>query len=349
MKKTYLNHINGIKGLACIFIMICHYLDVQKKADAFPGTIRIVDVLDNSSLDIFVNEKIWLLLFLILSGYLCSKSIVRNTKELLCHSVKRLLRLGLPILASSVVIYVLYLLFDFSNGLIAIDIKNSWLSGFYAKDISIIDVILSPIHILILGESSVNAPLWVLRDMLCASIIIYILNLLSFLMAGHKRLYFCILILLTGISYIYSDNIFFCLMGAVVQFTEHEIIENVTLKKYIPSLILISLGLCVFSPKPMKLFVLFTALIECTPFTITINKILSMPATQFLGKISFGIYLFHWPVFCSIGSKLILIMGISAKSLIISSILCALITIIMSILFRETVEKQVDKVCCIFK
>lgn len=85
--------------------------------------------------------------------------------------------------------------------------------------------------------------------------------------------------------------------------------------------------------------------IERTPF---IQRVLSSSMLLFAGRTSFGVYSFHWPVICSIGS-LCLIKGIQLSwdariiyfFALFVSIMC---TLFLSVLYHLTVEKYSMKI-----
>ena len=76
------------------------------------------------------------------------------------------------------------------------------------------------------------------------------------------------------------------------------------------------------------------------------NKILGSKIDKFFGKISFGIYSLHWPVFCSLGmlilSKTAENFGLLQSSLI-AIIVSITVSIIFSVLFYYVIEQHIYK------
>lgn len=71
------------------------------------------------------------------------------------------------------------------------------------------------------------------------------------------------------------------------------------------------------------------------------KKILSSKPFLFLGKISFGIYSFHWPVYISIGALIMTKMLPEYslfKSISAASAVCVLITFVLAIIYHYTFE-----------
>ena len=72
-KRNELMYINGMKGIACLFIMISHFLGIYKYAQEFSPKFPILDIILNSPISFLVNETYWLYLFFVVSGYLVAK------------------------------------------------------------------------------------------------------------------------------------------------------------------------------------------------------------------------------------------------------------------------------------
>ena len=93
--------------------------------------------------------------------------------------------------------------------------------------------------------------------------------------------------------------------------------------------------------------IFFCALVLYIPIMPHVNKVFSSTPMQFLGDINFGIYSFHWPVFCSIGMRVILCFS-RKKGLwfpvIIGCISALLTTLILAYLYHITCERLSEKV-----
>jgi len=93
--------------------------------------------------------------------------------------------------------------------------------------------------------------------------------------------------------------------------------------------------------------VFFATLILFLPKLPLLNKLFSSKLAEFVNKISFGIYSFHWPVLCSIG--MIILMNTYQKSGLGMSCFvvagaCIIITILMSIVYYYCIEKHIYSV-----
>lgn len=305
-KDNYKYYLSGLKGLACIFIMLGHFLTLYRKAQEFPS-IRLLDLILNSKFAFLLNEQYWLYLFFIVSGYLVAKSDITRISDLFRKSVTRFFRLGIPILFSYLLIYIVYRTIGFHNMETKDLFTCNWYQGFYPGVYSIKDVILGPVEVLINGKSTLNSPYWVLRLMFISSILIYILKFyyrsMSCSPKKHDAFLFFSLMIVTFASYIISPIITACLMGMLISFYED---RDITEESYFSFWVLvIAMGLYVF-PTVIISCIFFGALIICVPKIRWLNSLFSSKPFQFLGKISWGVYSFHWPITCSIGAITIL-------------------------------------------
>ena len=175
-QKVYLSHLDGLKGLACVMVMIGHYIGVYKFAEYFPGDFAGFDWFLNSKLSFILDEQFYVKLFFIISGYLVSKSVIDSKSKLMKKCVQRFLRLGLPILFAYGIIWLIYHTIGFHTIETEAVVLNQWFQTMYNGEFQFVDVITSPVDVLIMNRFEWNAPYWVLREMFFASLIIYVLN-----------------------------------------------------------------------------------------------------------------------------------------------------------------------------
>ena len=339
-RQTYYYHLNGLKGMSCIFVMIGHYLGLYKYAETFTPSIDIIDFVNNSKFAFMFHERYWLYLFFVVSGYLVSKSKIENLKDLMTKIVNRFLRLALPILFSYFFIYLIYLIF----GVHAVEtntiFQNKWYQSFYQFSYSIKDVLFSPIFVLLLGKHSMNWPYWCLRMMFLSSIVIYVIK---FTLEKSKKKYesfiFSLLIIFVLLSYFYiSEVLSACLVGMLVSLYEKSDIN--TKSCYAFWFIFVAMAIDIF-PRTIKTILFFASLIIYIPQIKPFNSFFSSKLMQFLGNISWGIYSFHWPIICSLGALSILkfteYIGLT-KSYYISFMGGIFLTFVLSIGFNYFIE-----------
>lgn len=349
MTNQYKKYISALKGFACIFVMIGHYLGIIKYAERIPINVAFFDFLGNVHLDFLVNESFWLQLFFVISGYLCAHSAVKNFGSFIIKSVCRFLRLAIPIFFANCLILVIFYVVGFHNMETVGLFENSWFQGAYATELNIALLLRSPFDTLIASKCLFNSPYWVLRDMFFASICIYLLLYIKTKIQTPVLYVMIYMVFLCG-SFLHSSTIFACLVGSVLTLYEEKIDGYVSVSKKVTVLVCCLL-LYVLIENYCVAILLFSASIIFFPKIKSLNKFLELKVFDYIGKSSFGIYSFHWPIICSVGSVLILLLNQRLEleiTILIALLLSMFITILLSIIYSVTAEKWSAKiVACI--
>lgn len=345
---TQIKHINGLKGLACIMVMLGHFIGIYKYAESFPVNSKFLQLFDmflNSKFSFIIDESFWVILFFFVSGYLVSISKIPNIKTLFFKSFSRFLRLGLPVLLACAIIFTIQKTFGFYTSETLNILENSFIQKHYLSDFSLWQVIKSPVDVLILGETAFCSPYWVLREMYITSLIVYLFSFLKNKLNSNIFIFIWGMILF--VSMFLSYVVFAGLLGMTLSF-----IQNGKDKCFFENklFLIFILAFCVslfIIPRSRITPVFFGALILIVPKLDILNRIFSSKLSQFINKISFGIYSFHWPVFCSFGMYIVINSYESyglINSVIFSAIASVLITLIISIFYHYLLEKQIYKV-----
>lgn len=339
--KKYYHYITGLKGIACVFVMIGHYLGVYESSQQFLPGIPVLDTILNSRVSFLLNAGYWLYLFFFLSGYLVSKSQVKTVAGVATKSLHRFFRLAFPVFFAYLVIYLISCLTGFYNLQTAKLFRCDWFQSFYSEQYSIMHVLRSPIDVLIHGDAVLNAPYWVLRDMFITSIAIYILKYgYLTLSKKNKAICYAVYVMVTFATVKVSPVITACLIGMLLFMYEDA--EGKFSKVYFlfwASIIAISQSVLygIFLSN-----VFFVFLILYAPRVKLLDCVLSSKPVVFLGKISWGIFSFHWPLMCSVGAALIINlqphMGL-VKAYLLACVVSAVITFVVSVIFNVTFER----------
>jgi peptidoglycan/LPS O-acetylase OafA/YrhL len=339
--ENYKYYISGLKGVACLFIMIGHYLGIYKYAQSFTPPNSIIDIINESPFSFLINEGWWLYLFFVISGYLVAKSTVITVKDFVMKSINRFFRFAFPVLFSYFVIYIIYRICGFHTFETVNLFQCDWYQNFYLGSYSIKDIIMGPFDVLIKGNAKFNGPYWVLNKMFVSSIIIYILKYCyeKLSKTKYETLISSILIIVTFAMIYVSPIITACLIGMLISLYESNRMENKTYFAFWT--IVITLILYVL-PKSIISTFFFGSLIIFVPKIKWLDNIFSSKPCLFLGKISWGIYSFHWPIICSIGALSIIkynsILGLR-KAYAISFLFVLVFAIIMATVFYYTFDK----------
>lgn len=355
--REYQKYLQGYKGLACMLIMLMHYLGLYKYSHGFEPKFVIVDMILDSKLDFVLNEGFWLYGFFVISGYLVARSSIDSFMDIIKKAFTRFLRFALPIIFSYFVIFIVYKCIGFHNAETIQLFDCGWYQSYFDSTYTILDVLKGPFDVLILANTSLNAPYWVLKSMFFSSILIYCLKYVySKLNQKHEAVCFIILFGVTVLSEVLLNSVFTaCLFGMMVEIYYHQI-ETISKKSYFACGVMITGILIYIWPDPVISAIFFATVLIYVPRVKVLNHILSSNAFQFGGKISWGIFSFHWPMICSFGAVIMLTLHKSMNvvpAYIIGCVATIIITILISTIYYYTFEKWttciVKKIAAMFR
>ncbi len=331
-----LKYIDGYKGIACLCIMVGHFCGIYKYSNDISAIKnRFMDVLTRRPFSFFTDENFWLVFFLLASGYLCAKSAygkIKNLSSLGRYCIARFFRLAIPIMFSCFFIYIIQIIIGFHGYEMESIIHNKWFTSGYQEQLGIVDVVFSPFKTLFLGECDFVPPYWCLRDILEGTVIIYISDYIAVKCEKHLNkigLYFVIIMAFSGIMVILvKPLVIVVLIGSLLCLFEGSI-ERVHIPVPICYLMLLApvlafevrinsisiaicFGLCLIGIKRLKTF----------------QNALEIRPMAFLGKISWGIFSYHWAVMSSVGAICFLAMRGGSKS--IAFVLMLMVSIVVT-------------------
>lgn len=347
-KDRHIGFISGAKGLACFLVMAGHFFGVFIRMDDPSFDLSTFMTFYTSPLGSLVDASFWLRLFFVASGYLLALSKIDDLKDLCLKIVKRFLRLGAPILFCCIVIYVFILCFGLHCQETVALFENQWFqSAYHSEPLTLVGALRSPFDVLLLGKCTFNAPYWVLRSMFFDSIMVYLCLYLQAKASKVKWLRSLIGYAFLLASYRISAIAFGLVLGMTVRQHEDIIKKVLGSRCWLAVLALVSVVVLYYVREvPRHIELIFATMIATTPYIPVLSRFLSSRPLKFLGSISFGIYSFHWPVFCCIGAWILLIatpgLGIW-WAFLVTFVSSVVITLVMSYLFSQTAEKFASK------
>lgn len=305
--------LDGIRGWASVMVMLGHLL-LWFLGNKVPGTQGwFFGFATDGNLAVFI--------FFVLSGFALSIGYIQSGKLSVITSLalRRHLRLGLPILFSSLLAWVFLKMGWFYNGVAGAIVQSDWMSKFYVIDVGFFETIKFALYDVFFrydDRSSLNAPLWTMSIEFWGSFLVFSLCALFM----HLRLR--MLILAAVIVYLYvNKNIWYAafVCGMVITVLYHQ--YHQALKGLFRMLAPILIGLVVYySASTMRggLFGLpamtrsdtmntlvacgLILAVACTP---QIRKFFENRLSRYLASISFSLYLTHFIVMCSFSSYLL--------------------------------------------
>lgn len=345
MQSQREGYLDGMKGLACLFILLGHFTGIYKYAEnASQIDSWFVRILTEGPVSIFTAESFWLYLFFVISGYLLIISTPRKIRDFLVKCAKRILRLAIPIWGTAIFIFVIQNTIGFYNHSVQAIVQNTWLTHLYGSHLTVLDILKEPFFVLILGTSKFNSPFWCLRDMLISSFLIYGVGWIC-KSKKTETIAVCVLTVLAAITG--RSIIMACLCGSCARLLREKAeIQN---KKNIMVLAGLLLPLVAFwSGNPVFTSTAFASFLIAVPQVERMKSIFECKLVKRLGAVSFGIYALHWPIINSIGLRIIVMSTnkMRADMMMIASLLCcSLITLVLATIFKITVEKLTEGLC----
>ena len=345
MQSQREGYLDGMKGLACLFILLGHFTGIYKYAEnASQIDSWFVRILTEGPVSIFTAESFWLYLFFVISGYFLIISTPRKIRDFLVKCTKRILRLAIPIWGTAIFIFVIQNTIGFYNHSVQAIVQNTWLTHLYGSHLTVLDILKEPFFVLILGTSKFNSPFWCLRDMLISSFLIYGVGWIC-KSKKTETIAVCVLTVLAAITG--RSIIMACLCGSCARLLREK--ADIQNKKNIMVLAGLLLPLVAFwSGNPVFTSIAFASFLIAVPQVERMKSIFECKLVKRLGAVSFGIYALHWPIINSIGLRIIVMSTnkMRADMMMIASLLCcSLITLVLATIFKITVEKLTEGLC----
>ena len=343
-------YIDGMKGLACLFVFLGHFTGIYKYAEKATAIDSwFTQMLTKGPLSFFTAESFWLYLFFVLSGYLLAMSTPpRKCSEFLKKSIKRALRFAIPILGAAVFTFLIQCTVGFYNFKIQDTISNTWLTHLYGTQLNLRDIIEEPFRVLLRGSSKFNSPFWCLRDMLLASAMIYAVGW-ACKTEKIKGFVLGALILLGAIGN--RGVIVACLVGSMTGFLKQQF-KTLKVPKVVAVCGVLSPIAAFFTENLFAMDAAFALCLLSVPIVPQVKYFFEANFVKKTGSVSFGIYALHWPVINSTGLGILYVLDKTispAPRMLLSLAGVLLVTSILAILFKVTVERLTSIVCRVVK
>lgn len=365
--------IDGLKGIASLMIVLHHFILAFMPALYYGSTIqsnifKSEGALADSPFMFVIGGHFLVSLFLMLSGLVLSLQVYRtNTiKELLVNILKRYIRLAIPVFIVSVIVYGMLRYGLFSNNALAEVTGSPWLSLYYQAPLSLKSVFETSFYtVWFIGNDSFSTAFWMLTHLFFGSLMTYFIVFIVRKFEKNLQLFIIFVIIVTSIYFkSYMVNFGFGILLA--WFIKH---SPQTSNKKMLSIALLVIGL-IFAGFPQgvlptnfyRFFILsefnssFSILIHSIgAFLIVFGILLFNPRTslfddklsQYLGKISYSIYLVHIPILFSISSFLFLKLKpyglIYPLNMLVTLLITLIVLIIVSDIFNRAVISNIDR------
>ncbi len=325
MKQTQLDYINGLKGIGAGIVYLCHFVfafyygmySLEVVDCHLPGNLDIA--IGASPLNTFFSGNYAVRLFFVMSGYVLCLSYfrTRDRKRLVTSAAKRYIRLLPPILVTNVLICLLMLFGAFRNVAVSELTGSAWLAGFNRCEPNILNAVLEAVFgCFFVGTNQFNGVLWTIPFLFLGALLVYAAAWLF----GEKKWRYIVYAVL-GVALLLTDyaGIFLGFVFCDVMHTQSKLVEWAKKQKWLGWLIFLlgfylssypSAGAhlegTIYGIIPIVMVVpyhLVGALLLVLGVLLLepLQKLFGLPVFVKLGKISYSLYLVHFPVIATAG------------------------------------------------
>ena len=376
-KRLRVLWIDGLRGVACLAIFAHHFFCCFYPVTQYgPDTVAASPLsvaLAQSPLAVLLNGSFWVCVFCIIAGFVASRSCFELpgvdpafSRHFSGQLLRRYLRLTLPVFAVSLAVFLMVKLRLFTNCAFSVRYGIDWAALSYAEDIYSLPSLLAEtfVKLCFVGTDKFVMVLWSIRYLFYGYFVSLLLAQMSW---GRSRrilwvyLFFLLVSLAAGESlYLYA-----CFpIGTALAWCEA---RGKNRASPLASLLLIPAGLLLggfptfFRPTNFYRFldlgenaaglwhVLGSGMLV-TGFYLSpgLQKLLSRRLFQWLGKLSFSLYLVHIPVLLSLGTGCALLLsdwGIRSYGLMsaVSAVLTLAAVLLASSMFQRFVEQPCSR------
>ena len=347
-KAPRIAYLESIRGLAAVQVLLLHFLAAfaPDLVYALPGSAAVAGYIHLSPLYFLYDGYSAVYIFFALSGYVLTRSFERHLAQPSSQILARIVRLGLPALAATLVAATVMLTFGRPNVAAGELSGSAWFASQWDTGVSLLSVIRDgTANALFLGyrglpgvaflapwqqpvEQSLVAPLWTLSIEFYGSMVI----LLLCWCARRSRALWWAVVLLGAIFTIRSAYICFFIGHLLATF--HRAERPAPASRMLPVfLIMFGVLLCVlaevwqpqwlrslcasptyllfpgqFAPMQQKTFGAVLVLIGLIDLQVA-RALLSRPWLVARSKLSFPLYLVHWPILFGPSAALFLLLN----------------------------------------
>lgn len=365
MKEKQLDYINGLKGIGAGIVYLCHFVFTfyygmysLEAADChLPGNLEIA--LGSSPLNVLFSGNFAVRLFLVMSGYvLCLGYFkTKDKKRLLSAPIRRYLRLSVPILVSNVLICLLMMGGAYVN-VAASDLTGSaWLAGFNRCEPGLLSAVGEAlIGCFFFGTNQYNGVLWTIPFLFLGAILVYGCAIVF----GDKKWRYAVYVIL-GAALFLTDyaGVFLGFVLCDVMHTQPKLVEWLKKQKILLWLVFAA-GLylssypsagahlqgTIYGIIPIVMVVPYhlvgaLMLVFSVVLLNPLQKFFGLPVFVKLGKISYSLYLVHFPVIATAGCRLFLLLY-EKMSYSMAVLICFAVTTGLVLLISAVFTKYIE-------
>jgi peptidoglycan/LPS O-acetylase OafA/YrhL len=346
-RKAYLD---GLRGTAACIVLLAH-LSIGLAVSLGP-------------VGVIYNGNFGVCIFFILSGYVLSGLAQNSTLSLTAQTVRRYLRLAIPILLTSTVAWALLAIGAYHNKAAAEIVGSWWMGAWYQFEPSFTEMVWQSLYGCFVGVQPIyNSNLWTMEPELVGSFYVFLISAVS----RNRAIRACLLVVWAG----FNLTAYFPLFAAGALLFEFEgdirmlyvrVFGNTVMK----GLVIVALacaGLYLGSmqdPQPGQVLrwygwlpqfasdnamrwhqIAALAAMIAVLLSPVLQSIFGSALGRYLGRISFVMYLFQIPVICSYTAWVVVAMSGQPRALV--AVTAGASTIVVIFLISTATYRLIDK------
>ena len=312
------------------------------------------------------NGNFGVCIFFILSGYVLAGLAQNTTLSLTAQTIRRYLRLAIPILLTSSVAWALFAIGAYHNKAAGAIVGSWWMAEWYQFEPSFTDMVWQSLYGCFIGVQPIyNSSLWTMQPELVGSFIVFLINALS----GNRILRAGFLLIWAGSNLTEYYPLF--AVGALLFEFENElrllyakIFFNAALKALVIfALVCVGLylgGMPELHPGPglrwygwLPQFASDNAMrwhqiaalvsMVAVLFSPMLQNVFGSALGRYLGRISFMMYLFQVPVICSYTAWVVVTMSGAGQPLWLVATTAGVSTVAVIFLISTISHNLIDQ------
>jgi peptidoglycan/LPS O-acetylase OafA/YrhL len=346
-RKAYLD---GLRGAAACVVLLGH--------------LSIALAVSLGPIGVVYNGNFGVCVFFILSGYVLSGLAQNSTLSLTAQTVRRYLRLAIPILLTSTVAWALLAIGAYHNKAAAEIVGSWWMGAWYQFEPSLADMVWQSLYGCFVGVQPVyNSNLWTMQPELVGSFYVFLINAVS----GNRILRAALLLIwawfnLAGYFPLFAAGALLFEFETTLRSFYEQIVGNSAMKGLV-TFALVCIGLYLGSmqdPQPGQALrwygwlpqfandnamrwhqIAALASMVALLWSPTLQSIFGCALGRYFGRISFVMYLFQIPVICSYTAWVVIAMAGLPRLLVVAT--AGTSTIVVIFLISTITHRLIDE------